>query len=118
MSSIEKLENGEPIIRPVLGVQLTTLDNPYLMRNYQIKIPTDVENGVVVVAVESGSDAEKAGIQKGDIITKIEGKEITESSHFKYILYQYNIGNTIELTIVRGGKEKVIKVTLTASYGQ
>ncbi len=118
MASIDQLENGEKIIRPTLGVQLATLDNPYLLRNYQIQIPNNVKNGVVVVAVENGSDAAKAGLQKGDIITKIEDQEITESSHFKYILYQYSIGNTITLTIIRDGKEKTIPVVLTSSYGQ
>ncbi len=118
IASIDKLEHGEKIVRPTLGVQLTTLDNPYLFRNYQITIPTDVKNGVVVVSVEDGSDAAKSGIQKGDIIIKIEDKEITEASHFKYILYQYSIGNSITLTVLRDGKEKVIEVTLTSSYGQ
>lgn len=117
MASIDKLENGEEIVRPMLGVQLTELDNPYLSRNYQIRIPSNIKNGVVIVSVEEGSSAAKAGLQKGDVITKIEQKEITDSSHFKYILYQYNIGDTISLVIIRGDEEQTIQVKLTNLLG-
>ena len=118
MSSIDELENGKPIIRPTLGVQLSTLDNPYLLRNYQIRVPSGIKNGVVVVSVENDSDAARAGLQKGDVITMMEGKEIKEASQFKYILYQHNIGDTITLTVVRNEKEQSIQVTLTDFYGQ
>lgn len=117
MASIDKLENGEEIVRPMLGVQLVDLDNPYLFRNYQIKVPNDVTGGVVIVSVEEGGVAANAGLKKGDIITKIEQKNITDSSHFKYILYQYNIGDTITLEIVRDGKIEIIQVKLTNSFG-
>lgn len=117
MASIDKLENGEEIVRPMLGVQLTEVDNPYLSRNYQIKVPNNVKNGVVVISVEEGSVAAKIGLQKGDIITKIEEREITDSSHFKYILYQYNIGDTISLTVIRDGNEQIVQAKLTNSIG-
>ena len=118
MASIDDLENGREIVRPILGVQLSAIDNPYLFRSYQIQIPKGVKTGVAVISVEKDSDAEKAGLQKGDIITKIGEKEITDSSHFKYILYQYNIGDTVSLTINRNGTEENLKVTLTNSLGR
>ena len=118
MASIDELENGKPIVRPTLGVQLSTLDNPYLLRNNQIRVPSGIKNGVVVVSVENDSDAARAGLQKGDIITMMEGKEIKEASQFKYVLYQHNIGDTITLTVVRNEKEQSIQVTLTDFYGQ
>lgn len=118
MASIDDLENGKEIVRPMLGVQLTSIDNPYLLRNYQIQLPSGIKNGVVVVSVENGSDADKAGLQKGDVITKIKEHVITDSSDFKYNLYRCNIGDTVPFTVVRNGKEEVIKITLTNSFGR
>ncbi len=118
MASIDDLESGREIVRPILGVQLAELDNPYLLATYQIQIPKGVTEGVVVVSVENGSDAEKAGLQKGDIVTKMGNKKISDSTHFKYMLYQYNIGDTVSLSIIRNDKEEEIKITLTNSLGR
>ncbi len=118
LSEVDQLEKGEKIVRPVLGVQMAEIDNPYLRRQYQIQIPTDVEEGVVIISVENGSAAEKAGLQKGDIIVKIGDKNVADSSHFRYNLYQYQVGDTIEIEIIRDGHKKTVKVKLTDSYGQ
>lgn len=118
MASIDDLENGREIVRPVLGVQLAEIDNPYLLRNYQIQIPNSVKSGVVVVSVENGGDAEKGGLRKGDIIIRMGEHEITDSSHFKYNLYQYNIGDVVSFGVIRDGKEEEVKVTLTNSVGR
>ena len=118
MTSIDKLEKGEAIVRPVLGIQLASIDNPYLLRNYQIQVPADVKTGIVIVSVENNSAAFYAGLQKGDIIKKFDDYDITDSSHFKYILYQYNVGDKISIVIIRDGKEQTVQVKLTDSLGQ
>lgn len=117
MASISQLEKGEAIVRPVLGVQLIDLDNAYLLRNYQIQVPNDVKNGIAIVQVEEGSAASKSGLQKGDIITKIDDHTITETGQFRYVLYQYNIGDSITVHLMRDGKQKEVKIILTDSLG-
>lgn len=112
LSEVEKLEKGQEIVRPVLGVQIAELDNPYLKRSYQIEIPSNVENGVVIINVEDNSIAKDAGLQRGDIITYINDQKIESVNHFKYILYQQNIGDTISIRIIRNGNEKTLKVVL------
>jgi S1-C subfamily serine protease len=61
-------------------------------------------------AVVSGSPADKAGIKSGDIITKVNGKSITELDSLSSLLTQYKPGDTVTLTIYRNGKT----ITLTA----
>ena len=116
MSQIDKLENGEAIARPVIGVTLYDLDSLPLIGS-NIDIDDSVKSGVVVDSVERGSDAEAAGLQKDDVITKIDDETVKGSAHLKYILYKHNIGDTVKLTIIRDGKEKELTLKLTHQIG-
>ena len=116
MSQIDKLENGEAIARPVIGVTLYDLDSLPLIGS-NIDIDDSVKSGVVVDSVERGSDAEAAGLQKDDVITKIDDVTVKGSAHLKYILYKHNIGDTVKLTIIRDGKEKELTLKLTHQIG-
>ena len=109
-----KLLNNEDTTRPTLGVQMSDISaSRTLYYKYGISVPDDVEEGVIVVNVVEKSDASKAGIKAGDIITKVGDKEVTTMAELKYQLYQHNIGDKISITVLRDGKEKVIEVTLT-----
>lgn len=109
----EVLETEGKITRPKLGVSISTVDNK-LELYYQsgILVPNDVTEGIVVVSVESGSSAEKAGIKKGDIITKLAGTDTGNLAEFRYELYKHNPGEEIEVTYIRDSKESTVKITL------
>ena len=110
----KKLMKGEDTTRPTLGVQMADLSAASaLYYKYNIIIPDDVEEGVVVVKVVEKSDAEKAGIEAGDIITKVGEQKVTTMAQLKYQLYQHNIGDKLNITLLRDGKEKTVEVTLT-----
>lgn len=66
-------------------------------------------------AIVSGSPAEKAGLQKGDIIIKINTTNLDEDHGLAATLSKYSVGEGVNLTIVRDGKEKTILVTLEAA---
>ena len=82
------------------------------LRYYGISIGENIKQGTVVLEVSQDSSAAKAGIKKGDIITKINGRETKDTAYLRYELYQHQAGDTIEKTYVRGGKEHTVKVTL------
>jgi S1-C subfamily serine protease len=63
-------------------------------------------------AIVPGSPAEKAGIKQGDIITKVNGTHVEEGKGLATLLSQYAPGDKVELTLLRGGKEQKITVTL------
>ena len=88
------IENGE-VVRPRLGVTVTTVDGPdEPMRNY-------APAGVQVVTVEEGSPAEAAGLQAYDIITEINGERIYSNDELIAVIDQFSAGDTVELTVCR-----------------
>lgn len=68
--------------------------------------------GAYVVSVTEGGAADEAGIQVGDVITGIQGEEISTTEELNDIKNTYSAGDTITLTIVRSGEEMEIEVTL------
>lgn len=96
---------GDKVDRPYIGVAIYDANESFFSTTIY----------VVVDSVEKDSAAEKAGIRKGDVITKVEGEEIENSSHFKYKLYNYKVGETIKITVKRDKKEITLKVKLESN---
>ena len=74
---------------------------------------TDVDKGIFVYKVYSGSPAAEAGLVAGDIITKIGKDEVTDNDALKSILYKYQEGDKAEVSYVRKGKEASTEVTFS-----
>ena len=74
--------------------------------------------GVYINTITEGGAAEKAGIQKGDIITKLDGTRITGYHQLRETLSYYSSGETISITIQRLENseytEKVLDITLSS----
>lgn len=112
MNYVDSLEKGKAIQRPVVGVQILDLTNKYALYRYGINVDSSVKSGVILVKVNTGYPASNGGLKEGDIVTKIDGNDITTVSEFKYELYKHNIGDTIEVTYYRDGKENKTKLKL------
>ena len=106
-------ETGKNIDRPLLGITLMNVEQRDYLYHYNISIPDTIKNGVVVISVEKDSGASKSDLKKGDVIIKIGSEEIINQAYLKYVLYSYNVGDTIDVTYIRDGKEYMTKVTLT-----
>lgn len=109
---VDALEQGKTIQRPMMGVQILDLTNKYLLYRYGINIDKNISSGIILMSVTNLSPASIAGLKDGDVITKINGEEVTTTAEFKYELYKHNIGDTIEVTYYRDGKENKTKVLL------
>lgn len=92
----ELIKNGSAST-PVIGVQLDT--------GY-------TGDGAKVGEVTPGGAAEAAGMQSGDVITKIEGKKVVDSTALVVAIRSNAPGDTITLTVVRDG-DQVIQLPLT-----
>ena len=68
--------------------------------------------GAMIVEVEPGTPAAQAGLQPDDIVTAVDGKPITSMSGLVVALRSHKAGETVELTVERGGKEETVKITL------
>ncbi len=93
----------------------------YVGVNFQELSPDAAENlhikttvGLYVNDIVEGSGAEQAGIRKGDIISKVEGQPVYESSDLQERVGRLQPGDKIHLTVLRDGAEKNFTVTLKA----
>jgi 2-alkenal reductase len=91
----EIISTNGSIAHPYLGVQLQM-----------------TEQGQVVVAVEPGSPAADGGIQEGDVLVGVDGTSVDQETSFMDLLLQHNPGDTVSVTVQRGGQEQELSVTL------
>lgn len=107
----EKLEKGEKIERPVIGVQLSDITSTYNLYLHKIRLDSNIDYGVVVLSVEDGYPATNI-LQKGDVIIELDGVELEDSSHLRFLLYKYKKGDKIKLKVIRDKKEVSLEMTL------
>ncbi len=100
-------QTGKFPAKPFLGVE-------YQMLSQQAALLNEVPQGAYVQNVVPGSPAEKAGIQDGDIVFKVDGTQITDANGgLSKIIAGKKVGDNLKLAIWRDGEQKDITVTLT-----
>ena len=112
LSYAKIIESGKEIARPFLGISMLDLTNEYYLWQAGITVPENITKGVVILEVVEASPAAEVKLQKGDIVTKLAGNEVGTIAEFRYELYKHNVGDTIEITYLRDGKENTAKVKL------
>ena len=103
----QKIINGETVTHAYLGGSFQTV-TPQNARENNLS----VNQGAYVAEVTSGSPAEQAGIRKGDIITSLDGEEITSSDGLVLAVRSHNVGDKVTVTLMRGSKQMSVDVTL------
>jgi serine protease DegQ len=68
------------------------------------------ETGIMIMGVEAGGPAEKAGIVMGDVLAAIDGKTVTDTDELQQYLTSEQIGKTLKATVVRAGALKEVAV--------
>lgn len=107
------IKNGQ-VTRPALGIGYTDLSNVSEDQQQSIlKLPKSVTQGAVVLKVNAGSPAQKAGLKKYDVITELDGTKITQQSQLRDILYKHQIGDKISVTYYQKGTKKTGTITLS-----
>lgn len=103
----QKIINGEAITHAYLGGSFQTVTAQNASR-----AGLSVNQGAYVAEVTSGSPADRAGIKQGDVITAIDGEEITSSDGVVLAVRSHNVGDTVSVTLVRGSQTQTVSVTL------
>lgn len=111
---INQLEQSGTVTRPALGIQMLDLANITTTDLAKLNLPSSVKSGVLVRSVQEGMPAENK-LQKYDIITKIDDKEVESTSDLQSALYKHAIGDEIKVTYYRDGKEATTTIKLTKS---
>lgn len=107
MDIAQQIIDGKQPTHAQLGVSATTVTSQ-LAQFYGL----DADSGAYVSNVTAGSGAAQAGIQQGDIITKLDDADITSSSDLVLEVRSHNIGDIVSVTYVRDGQENTVDVTL------
>lgn len=115
MTSVDRLEKGEEVIRPVLGVSIIDATDSHSLYLNKVFLDKDFSNGVVIVKIENDTPAKKAGLQSNDVILEVDNIKINGVGHFRFLLYKYKIDDTITIKYYRDKKEHEVKVKLTKS---
>lgn len=104
--------------RPFLGVRYIPLTAD-IAKQYDL----NVSGGAYIApaadaaqpSVQAGSPAEKAGLQEGDVITKVDGQTVDQNHSLTSLLGQHQVGDKVKLIVVRDGKTITIQATLGAA---
>lgn len=94
---------SKPILK--LGIQIREVDAQTAKAN-------DLVEGIYVVSVQEFSPAEKAGLQAGDLITKVDGKRVKTAEELNKIKEQHKAGDTLKLQVYRNKKYVDIDIQL------
>ncbi len=79
-------------------------------------LQSPVKQGVVVINVEPGSPAQKAGIQSGDVLSGVNGKQFSNPTEFVRQIAQSPLDKPVTIELYRNGQKQNISVTVLGSY--
>ena len=113
---IKQLETDGKVTRPALGIQMVNLANVGANDLRKLNIPSSLTSGVVVRSGQSNMPA-NGHLQKYDVSTKVDDKEIASSTDLQHALYTHAIGDTIKVTYYRNGKEETTSIKLDKNSG-
>jgi len=102
---------------PYLGIQMVNLDEEMrdrINRDNEIGVKINEVRGVVIVRVIEGTPAETAGLQRGDIIKRVNDTEILNVTDVQSQVERGGIDVTLQVEVIRAGKPQVIAVKPTA----
>jgi len=99
--------------RGYVGVSYTDLSDP----QQAALTGSDKTVGLFLNDVQKGSGAAEAGLKPGDVVTKVDGNLVTESSDLTEHVGRMHPGDKVKLTVLRGNEEKTFTVTLKADPG-
>jgi serine protease Do len=100
------------VVRGWLGVQIQNITDE-LAKHFDIK----EDNGALVTNILTGTPAEKAGFQRGDIIVEIDGKTVVDTNDLRNKVAATLPGTEVTIKVVREGKETDIPVTIGEQMG-
>lgn len=93
--------------RGFIGVMVKDL-TPEMAEAFEI----DGKKGVLIEQVEEGLPAEKAGIKRGDVLTKIGDKAVETANDLRLLIAQTTPGSEVEVTLYRDGKKKTLSLNI------
>jgi serine protease Do len=102
---VDQLKEKGKVVRGRIGVTISVIDEP---TREVLKLKD--KKGAFVHDVEPGLPADEAGMKPGDVIIKVDGVAIEDDNDLKFKIADVPPGETVDLTVIRDGKELVLSV--------
>jgi serine protease Do len=103
-----QLTKSGKVTRGSIGIQMESRRDQVTLDAYGLKGP----EAVIVSSVVDGSPAEKAGLQKRDVITEVDGRKISTSSDLQDYIVERPVGSSVRLGFLRDGKPQTATVII------
>ncbi len=104
---VERLRVGEAIERGYLGVSIQPVSNDFAAA---LGLPRN--RGEVVQSVVDGEAAARAGIEAGDVVIAVDGRDVTPDQTLSFLVANIEPGTTVPVTLIRDGQRRTIRVTV------
>jgi serine protease Do len=104
---VSQLRNGGKVVRGWIGVYVQPV-TPEIAESLKL----EEDDGALVADVTDGGPADKAGVQRGDIIIELNGNKIDEMPDLPKLVASYAPGTKTKMKVLRDGKEKVLNIKL------
>ena len=104
---VQKLRSGQEIARGYLGIQIQPVAGDLAD---SLNLPQN--RGEFVQSVEPGQAADRAGIRAGDVVTKINGKDVTSEQTLSFIVANIAPGTRIPIELYREGQRRTVTATV------
>lgn len=111
--ALESVRRSGKILYPYLGVRYVML-TPDIQSEHKLPVAEGawLRAGENETAVITGSPADMAGLEANDIIVKVNNESVTRERNLASLLSGYMVGETVEITFIRGGETKTTRVSL------
>ncbi|MBP5656262.1 trypsin-like peptidase domain-containing protein [Candidatus Saccharibacteria bacterium] len=114
---LKRIQDDGKAERAYIGLSYITI-TAEIAKKYDLKVKQGAyvynEGSTRSSAIVKGGPADKAGIKDKDIITKVGNVEVGRAGSISTLVGEYKVGETIQITLIRDGKERVANVTLEA----
>jgi S1-C subfamily serine protease len=111
---LQDLEAGVDRVRPWMGITMQPMSQD-MLQYFNIQ---GMETGVIVYSVVEGAPADKAGIQRGDVLLEVDDQKITEMTQVQSIIASHKVGDVVKIIVYRDGSQQEFVVKLEASQNQ
>lgn len=108
---VQSVKTTGKLSRPYIGVRYTML-TPDIAKELGVSVQEGAYISTDAGSVVTDSPAQQAGLQAGDIITKVNKVELSQRTSLASVVSRFVVGDTVELTVVRDGKEQKISLKL------
>ncbi|WOE75809.1 Do family serine endopeptidase [Alterisphingorhabdus coralli] len=104
---VDTLKRGEAVERGFIGVQIAQLNEDFAD---SLGLPKN--RGEFIQSVQEDGPADKAGIEAGDVVVSVDGKEVSPEQTLSFIVANITPGTTVPIELIRNGSRKTVRATV------